>query len=409
LRWPDGASSSDRIVNLLLVSLDSVRLDHVSRTGEAVHTPRFDAATAEFLFADHCFSVASATRPVHASLLSGLYPFEHGIEGQRSSSLRRGIPLLFRTLAAAGYSVAAFSEAATVFTGLDLGAPLVPLPPEAAAGLNQLGPWLHGGRREPICVFAHYWEAHTPYGAADGLAMGQTLELLRAGRLDLVRERYAAAVTRLLEHKIAPLVEACDLERWCVLIFSDHGESWDAQEPYHGETLRNSVLRVPLYLHVPFSGNAPFPCPLMSLVDVYPTLCGILEVQPEGRGFGRDWRLAARDPVYLGQITPSAPDSGRGDLDLAILDPPVGAAPRRWSVFDREWKYRWEEKGSGVLEATLSGEAEKAGAEDPRVANLLAQWQRLCRTSPYAKAPPIDQRAGDQRLLDQRLRELGYL
>ena len=114
-------------MNLLLVSLDSVRLDHVSRRGGAVHTPRFDAVTAGFCFADRCFSVASATRPVHSSVMSGLYPFEHGIEGQRSGRLRQGIPLLFRTLDAAGYAVAGFSEASTVFTGLDLGAPLMPL------------------------------------------------------------------------------------------------------------------------------------------------------------------------------------------------------------------------------------------------------------------------------------------
>ena len=407
-------------MNLLLISLDSLRLDYVSRTHPGVHTPRFDAAIADFLFADRCYSVASATRPVHLSLLSGLYPFEHGIEGQRCGRLRQGIPLLFRTLGAAGYRVVAYSEAATVFTGLDLGAPLAPLPTAAADGLGKLVPWLRPGSGEPTCVFAHYWEAHTPYGAADGLAMGQTLELLRAGRLDLVQERYTGAIVRLFERKIAPLIDACDLERWCVLILSDHGESWDAAEPYHGESLRNPVLRVPVYLHVPYSGNVPFPCPLVSLVDVYPTLCGILGLIPDGPVAGRDWRRPVPDPLYLAQIAPGAADLTGGIPDLTGPDSfedtaPLAPAPApkrtrmRWAAFDREWKYRWEEGGDGVLEGTLSGEVVAAAHGDPRVARLRAHWRHLRRNSPYTQAPLADGKEGDQRRLDQRLRDLGYL
>ncbi len=398
-------------MNLLIISLDSLRRDHVSRAGSAVHTPRFDAASSTFLHSDHCFSVSSATRPVHLSVFSGLYPFEHGIEGQRSGRQRRDIPLLFRTLTDAGYAVAAYSEAPTVFTGLDLGAPVAPLGETAAAGLGQLIPHLQAGRHEPACVFAHYWQAHAPYGAADGLAMGETLDLLRSGQLDLVRRRYGAAVTRLLEDKIAPLLEACDRERWAILVLGDHGESWDAEEPYHGETLRNSVLRIPLYLHVPFSGNTPLPSPLQSLIDVYPTLCGILQVDPRGDSFGRDRRIDAPAPVYLAQINPPVPAQGLADPDLTDWASPAEVASRHWAVFDRDWKYRWldGEVDSGVLEGTLSGCAETATPRDPRVAALMQQWRHMTDTSPYVRQSLADQTTTDRGLLDQRLRDLGYL
>jgi len=394
-------------VNLLVVSLDSVRLDFVSRTAAMVDTPRFDAATAGFRFAERCFSVATATRPVHLSAFSGLYPFEHGIEGQRQGRQREKIPLLFRTLAAAGYAVGAYSEAATVFTGMDLGAPLAPLAPEAPGGLEQLLPWIRRRRREPVCLFAHYWEAHTPYGAADGLALGETLDLLRAGRQDVVRQRYIGAVERLLERKVAPLIEACDLERWCVLVFSDHGESWDELEPFHGETLRNSVLRVPLYLHAPFTGTAPFPCPVQSLVDVYPTLCALLQVTPAGTTSGRDWGAPEPDPLYVAQITPTGAAPAGVDPDLARA--PADAAARQWAVFDRHWKYRWTEGSAGVLESTLAGQAEPAAPDDGRVAGLLEKWRALRAASPYAQQPLADAQSIDQGLLDQRLRDLGYL
>lgn len=404
-------------MNLLIISLDSLREDHVSRSGSAVRTPRFDAASASFFYSDRCFSVSSATRPVHLSVFSGLYPFEHGIESQRGAGQRPDTPLLFRTLVSAGYTVAAYSEAPSVFTGLDLGTPVRLLPDPAGAGLDQLIPRLRPAPHERVCLFAHYWQAHTPYGAADGLAMGETLALLRAGRLDLVRQRYATAVTRLLEDKIAPLLESCDLERWTVLIFGDHGESWDAEEPYHGETLRNPVLRVPLYLHVPFSGIDAPDRALVSLIDVYPTVCGILQLSPGGHSFGRDWLAdSASEPVYLAQITPSASapslaSPGVVDPDLAPGASEPDAAARRWAVLNRDWKYRWSdgEAGKGVLEGTLSGCVEAAAPQDPRVDHLLRHWKSLMETSPYAGEPLADQTVVDQELLDQRLRDLGYL
>ena len=89
-------------VNLLLVSIDSLRGDHLPRTRPDVTTPRFDYLTADFGMAPNCFSVSSATRPVHLSLVTGLYPFEHGILSQRHSRQRRGLPNLFDACRGAG-------------------------------------------------------------------------------------------------------------------------------------------------------------------------------------------------------------------------------------------------------------------------------------------------------------------
>ncbi|MFH1571134.1 MAG: sulfatase-like hydrolase/transferase [Gemmatimonadota bacterium] len=397
-------------MNLLLVSLDSLRVDSVSRTAPRVHTPRFDAATAGFLFSDRCFSVSSATRPVHLSVFSGLYPFEHGIEGQRQGRQRQSIPLLFHAAQEQGYAVGAWSEAASIFAGLDLGASLAQLPGEASQGLQRLSPWIERGRHQPVCLFAHYWSAHAPYGAADGRAMGETLRLLEGGRREEVEGRYLAAVEGLLETKVAPLLEACDRQRWCVLIFSDHGESWDAQEPYHGQTLRNSVLRVPVYYHVPFSGN-PLPRrPLLSLLDVHPTLCAALGWASGYRGFGKAWTQADEDPLYLAQI---AVESG-GDRAAGrnrTTGARAGAAPQRklWAAFDRRWKYSWEEGGRGRLEPTLEEGGAGSTDEGQTIGRLLAAYQRLREASRYAGGARSQPSREDGELLDRRLRELGYL
>ena len=214
-------------MNLLLISVDSLRLDFAPGVSATVRTPRFSALTCnrDFRICQHCFSVSSATRPVHTSLFTGLYPFEHGIEGQHSPAMRQGVADLFDLCRIAGYAVGAFSEAPDIFTGLSYADYIAPLPTD-----EQLAGWLQ--RREPTVLFLHYWSVHPPYGAADGLAFGEVGQLLADGRIDLVQTRYRAAIEQLFERRIARLLTNLNLSAWAVFIISDHGQSWRADEPY---------------------------------------------------------------------------------------------------------------------------------------------------------------------------------
>ena len=197
-------------MNLLLVSIDSLRLDSVSRTNAAIRTPRFDRVAGNFAFSDRCFSSSSATRPVHVSLMTGLYPFEHGVQGQHHTQMREGIPLLFELFARRGYALGAFSEAESIFFGLNLGHPVQSLAPESQLGRHQLISWIDRQGSSSMALFVHYWSTHTPYGAADGRAMGETAQLLRKGRHDIVLARYRAAVEDVFERKLAPVLEVLD-------------------------------------------------------------------------------------------------------------------------------------------------------------------------------------------------------
>ena len=126
-------------MNLLLISVDSLRLDFAPGVSAAVRTPRFSDLTRDFHLCQHCFSVSSATRPVHTSLFTGLYPFEHGIEGQHSPAMRQGFADLFALCHRAGYAVGAFSEAPDIFTGLSYANHIAPLPAQtisSPAGYN---------------------------------------------------------------------------------------------------------------------------------------------------------------------------------------------------------------------------------------------------------------------------------
>ncbi len=392
-------------MNLLLVSVDSLRLDHAARaSGARVRTPRFDALTRGFAFTESCFSVSSATRPVHASLVTGLHPFEHGVQDQYDQRLRPGTPRLFARLREAGCRVGLFSEAASIFHGLDFGAPVLDLDLRPGAGLARLRAWLaESAAASRRCLFVHYWSTHTPYGAADGLAMGETLRLLRGGRLEVVRGRYRAAVESLFEGGIAPLLEEIDLGAWSIVIFGDHGESWTPEEPYHGKTLRNSVLRVPLWMHVPGVGRGIGGAgEVVSLIDLHETVAAICGLEGTEPGPGRDLTRSSGEARYcLAEVRP-------GGDDDAAQGPEHSKAGLRWCVLDRRHKLLGGDEGWELFdtwsELPVSGEDVSERAEPYRRARL--EMRRRSRWG--ERAGPVSDVDGSAELR-RRLRALGYL
>ena len=366
-------------MNLLLISVDSLRLDFAPGVSAAVHTPRFSALTRDFRISQHCFSVSSATRPVHTSLFTGLYPFEHGIEGQHSPAMRQGVADLFDLCRRAGYAVGAFSEAPDIFTGLSYADHIAPLPAD-----EQLTGWLQ--RREPTVLFIHYWSVHPPYGAADGLAFGEVGQLLAAGRLGEVQVRYRTAIEQLFERHIARLLAALDLSAWAVFIISDHGQSWRADEPYHGQTLCNDVLRVPFYYRLP----APEPVgrKLISLVDLFPTFLSLLELEHSYQGLARDIRTPSPPEYYLAEIDPG----------------PAAQQGRQWSLFNARVKFTCDQ--TTQRETLVETFSERPLAVlDTR--SYHQAYAALRAASSYVQAGFGP--AADRAILEQRLRALGYL
>ena len=366
-------------MNLLLISVDSLRLDFAPGVSDAMHTPRFSALTHDFHLCQHCFSVSSATRPVHTSLFTGLYPFEHGIEGQHSSAMRQGVADLFDLCRRAGYAVGAFSEAPDIFTGLSYADRIAPLPTD-----EQLTGWLQP--REPTVLFVHYWSVHPPYGAADGLAFGEVGQLLAAGRIGEVQTRYRTAIEQLFERHIARLLAALDLSAWTVFIISDHGQSWRADEPYHGQTLCNDVLRVPLYYHLP--SEEPVGRDLISLVDLFPTFLSLLELEHPYRGFARDIRTPSSPEYYLAEIDPG----------------PAAQHGRQWSLFNASTKFTCDQSTQRETLVETFSERPLATLDTHPYHQAYAALRAASNYVQGELAP-----AADRALLEQRLRQLGYL
>ncbi len=92
--------------NVLLVSLDTLRADHLDAYGyERETAPHLARLAADGALFERCLAVANWTLPTHATLFTGLHPAVHGVE-EHDDRLSRDVPTLAEAFAAAGYDTA---------------------------------------------------------------------------------------------------------------------------------------------------------------------------------------------------------------------------------------------------------------------------------------------------------------
>jgi arylsulfatase A-like enzyme len=302
LRGPSGEARHASVSpSLLLVSIDTLRADHLGCYGYARPTsPHLDAfAARSFRFAE-AISSAPWTYPAHRSLFSGVYP--------KSTGGRRRLPLAqvlwrsgYRTLAAAGggqldYRLG-FSRGFERYREFDW----IRAPQAIAEEIAILG-------ERPFFYFLHTYEVHDPYldtRFAEGLPSGRLVgefshrlwrsvkRTLTAGEQAYVEALYdgdIAFTDERLGHLLAALENRGLLDHAVVVLTSDHGEQfWEHGTWRHGQSLYDHQLLVPLVVWVPPALRDAFGIPDGSavitepvrLVDLYPTVLNLLGVSIE--------------------------------------------------------------------------------------------------------------------------------
>jgi choline-sulfatase len=351
---PAGTASSPVPVNLLLITLDTTRADHLGCYGDAqAATPHLDRLAADGARADTAIAVTPLTLPSHCSLLTGVSPPRHGVHDNADYRLPPGQPTLATHLRGRGYATAAVVGSIVLSGSLGLAkgfdaydepsrrAAAVKTPPRGgeATGVAGLTPGprkafetrtdVPGGQgaavsyeeildrragavtdaalrilggisktRRPFFVWVHYYDPHAEYDPPSPW-----------------RERFAqrpydgeiAYTDAQLGRLIDSLRKAGRLDRTLVVVVADHGESLGEHgESTHGLFVYDATLRVPLILRLP--GVIPPGTrvrDVVSGVDLVPTILDLMG-QPamravEGVSFAESARgrtAAARPPAY---------------------------------------------------------------------------------------------------------------
>ena len=320
---------SDPPANLVFISLDTVRRDHLSVYGyERATTPFLEALAAEGVRFEDAFAQATNTAPSHASMFTGLYPQTHGLIRNGYPMSTTGPTTLAEILGAEGFATAAFVSGYTLesaISGLDRGFEIYDDDFEENARdgsrtLEKAVAWLDSvdpDRR--FFLFLHLFDAHGPYrpptayadlfrsdSAGDPLrriARYQRLHDDDGERISTANpyvDRYDALI-RYQDDLVARLVDSIDVERTVVVVTADHGET--LSERYHsfdhGGRVFDEQIRIPLIVVSPGLDPAVVEG-AVETTDLLPTILELLDVEPsaELEIEGRDLSplIAGRSP-----------------------------------------------------------------------------------------------------------------
>jgi glucan phosphoethanolaminetransferase (alkaline phosphatase superfamily) len=169
---------SGEIRNVLLISIDTCRADHVGCYGYPLDTtPNIDAVASEGIVFENAISPLPYTLPAHCTMLTGTIPPYHRVFDNSDYKLSAEDATLAELLKKEGFSTAAFVSSFILDSrfGLGQGFELYDDDFEEASntmGINQRSggettrdviEWLDDRKDEKNFVFLHYYDPHFTY------------------------------------------------------------------------------------------------------------------------------------------------------------------------------------------------------------------------------------------------------
>ncbi len=182
---------------IVLFSADTFRADNMQAYGGTWGvTPELDRFAAESLVFRNAWSPAAWTLPAHASMFSGLHPYQHG-STRKLVRLNEELVLIAEMFAKAGYRTGAVTNALYVSGtyGMDRGFEWFEerLSTDLEGTLQAARDFLAAEDGRPTFLFVHTYRVHGPYRISnqtldeydDELALSEGMRVLRS----LVREK----------------------------------------------------------------------------------------------------------------------------------------------------------------------------------------------------------------------------
>jgi arylsulfatase A-like enzyme len=285
----DAPPATSEYPNVLLITIDTLRADHVGCYGnDSIRTPAIDAIAAGGALFRRTTSSVPLTLPSHASILTSSYPPIHGVRDNARYRFEQSIPTLTEILKNEGYVTAAFISAFVLDSrfGLDRGFDFYddhiqnqayffffsaspPFTMAAACKMLGLAPpykperkadrttdaaiaWVEKNRDKRFFMWIHYFDPHGPLNPpppydtlyldpdvdrrefVDNIERYITLQGqfdssgLSAGEIDAIRTLYRGEVAY-TDHHIGRLLTAMKDHgtdnRTLIVLTADHGQS----------------------------------------------------------------------------------------------------------------------------------------------------------------------------------------
>jgi arylsulfatase len=381
---PASPAAAGNALDVLLVTIDTLRADHLGAYGyRRATSPALDRFARTAVAFDEAYSYWPKTRGSFVALMTGRRDSQTGY-GKTHPVLLDFNPTLAGVLKAAGYRTAATLDNANLAAangyakGFDryretwqepaLRDEMERARAITADGIAFLRENGAARGRPPFFLWLHYVNPHAPYAPPapydtafmDASARGgKALPVVPAFHGGIPRRWAVPGQQRLgyyvaqydgeiaaVDAEVGRVLEAVDAAglagRTVVVVTSDHGESLGEHAYYfdHGEDVFDPSLRVPLMVRVPGAPAGARADVLASTLDVLPTVLDAVKVSypPDlagasllawaaGSGGPPRERLFARNDRNL---------SAAWDRRYKVVATPADEGPLQWSLFDRQ-------------------------------------------------------------------------
>ncbi|MDG2148063.1 MAG: sulfatase [Planctomycetota bacterium] len=451
-------TTGPRRPNLILISLDTTRPDHLGMYGYSRDTsPNLDELADRSVVFEGAQSTAPYTLPAHATMFSGQYPTTHGAEHPAHALDTDRTPLLAALLSEAGYATRAFTGGGYLdgdfgfshgFSAYSNSDPVIPIEGRKVRDVEAS----EAGRRYVAARVAQHWSAalewiertqDVPFflflqtfaihdyrpenehrELFNGPARGEGVRPLRKAS-DQIEDPYSSQeIGQLVDlydgaiHEVDELVgELLDTlnrlglaDNTIVVVTADHGEDFaDHQvmgKPFvgHGQGLWQTLLHVPLVMHVPWIQPRRVG-ERVSTVDLAPTMLDLLGVSVPDAMQGQSLRALMESGV--GNVSPVVSElhSHRGSMRSLVVD------DLKVVIGNPDARVSWPVPVPVQL-FDLAGdplELQVVGGEQQATAEGLSASLRALGESLEAERSTGQREAGLSEETRRRLEELGYV
>jgi len=443
-----GSESVPQRPDIMLITIDTLRADSLEPYGATdTLTPNITHLASDSVVYEAATTPMPLTRPAHASILTGLYPDQHGVLTNHQI-LPEEVLTLAETLRDIGYQTAGFTgirflnRRSGLAQGFDaFGAPKNKKEkPRAKKVVERAIEWLGDADSErPILLWVHVYDPHQPYDPPQEFRRGidpgleQRIPAIRWSALNRVARTnngdvpedvfelaldYYRGEVEYTDFWIGRLLEKFNLRRESrgsmVVVTADHGECFENGNHFeHADCLYEGALRVPLIVRYPNGvGAGQRVDRRVSNLDITPTVLQQLSLPlPEnlaGLPLQDDFSEDGSRVVLVRAPEIRNPDRIPPRLRIirSVVGEPVAAAtdPQTRGIVDRLWKYLWTPDSEQLFR--LPDERLNRATEDADLrARLIEAFEAEMLRYPLGGVAPEDR---DPETLEA-LEALGYV
>ncbi len=330
--------------NLILISIDTLRADHLGCYGyDRPTTPTLDRLCEDAVVFSEAIAHAPSTLHSHASIFTSLIPHHHGAGWGGKTRLAEEALTLAEVVQEAGMATAAFTGGGQMdrIFGLDQGFDSYEQPraKHFYGIVKRAFQWLEERPDRPFFLFLHSYETHHPYepqprflelletnydgDLPDEISVALLREInrkertLQDGDLEHIVNTYDAEIRSMdegLKHLITFLRENSLYDNTMIVFTSDHGEEFGehGRIGWHSHSLYDELLKVPLIVKFPKQKHGGTRVPdQVGGIDIAPTVLAALGLATPEIFEGQDL-----SPLAAGAESVSRPVISRIDRAL---------------------------------------------------------------------------------------------